>query len=221
MDRALAEIETRARSGLADGLRPLHDALETRVEGARQTFVTRATVALVAHLERHGELEIWRYDPCGLRALLRSAFQRYARAVGRHGGDSMAAAASELNALWARAYDLPEARALLEPPPLPAPDAPVVLGQTIALDLRGSWWTRFWRRRRGYQACAGDFERLIREETQPILQALLTDHARSYEVALARALEEFLGANRKIMLDLARGGAPGGSKDADDTREAA
>ncbi|PWJ19340.1 dynamin family protein [Jannaschia seohaensis] len=221
LEEAISEIEERARRRFADGLGPLHAALEERVDGARQVFVRRALVALVSHLELHGEMAVWRYDSCGLRALLRSAFQRYVRAVGRHGTDGMAAVSAEFNALYREAFDLRDAPPMLEAPPLPAPDAPVVLGQTIALDLRGTWWTRFWRRRKGYQACADDFERLIHEETQPILQTLLSDNAKGYEASLRAALGDFLDANRRVLLDLARAGASNASENLAQTMEIA
>ncbi len=201
--RALSEIESKTRAGLVAGLAQLHGGLAERTEAARQTFVARATTALVSHLELYGELSVWSYDPCGLRVLLRSAFQRYVRGVSHHAAESMAAASAELSALYREAFVSNGAPPTLEPPPLPAPDAPIVLGQTIALDLRGSWWVRFWRRRKGYRACADDFATLIRQETQPILNALLTDNAARYEATLVCTLMEFIEANRKIMLDLA------------------
>jgi hypothetical protein len=207
--KALAEIEQRARTRLAADLQPLHQTLTDRIEAARRTFVARATAALVDHLERYGELTVWNYDPCGLRVLLRAAFQRHVSAASRHGSENMTTVAAELNALYASAFTLDAAaQPALTPPPLPVPDAPVVLGQTIALDLRGSWWMRFWRRRTGYKACANDFARLIREETQPMLHALVNENAHRYEASLETALVAFVEANRRIMLDLAEGRRP-------------
>ena len=201
--RALDELEYNARSRLIAGLLEHQRGLADRIENSRQTFVSRATAAVVEHLETCGDLDVWTYDPCGLRVLLRSSFQRYVRAVTRHGEDSMSTAAADVGALYRQAFDLGGASPSFEPPALPQPDPPVVLGQTIALDLRSSWWTRFWRRRKGYQACADDFARLIREETQPILNTLMSDNAQRFEAAMIAVLAEFLSANRRIILDMA------------------
>ncbi|MCC1493801.1 dynamin family protein [Cognatishimia sp. F0-27] len=201
---ALDSIEQAARSRFLHGLAPLRHGLMERIETSRQTFVNRATAALLKHLEAYGELEVWSYDPCGLRVLLRSSFQRYVRSASRHGSDCLNRAAADLNALYEQAFALDSARPTLEPPPVPTPEPPVVLGQTIALDLRSTWWSRFWRRRKGYQSCADDFAHLIRQETQPILDTLVTDHAQGFEASLHHALSEFLATNRSILLDIAR-----------------
>ena len=86
------------------------------------------------------------------------------------------------------------------------PDPPVVLGQTIALDLSGNWWTRFWRCRRGYKNCADDFAKLIHAETRPIVDSLITENAQAFEAALNLTLEEFLATNRRIIEDMAKYG---------------
>ncbi|KUF11092.1 dynamin family protein [Pseudoponticoccus marisrubri] len=203
---ALDGIEARAREGLATGLTMAQRALVERIEKSRQTFVGRATAAVIAHLENYGELEQWSYDPCGLRVLLRSSFQRHVRGVTRLGEDALSGAAQEIAALYAEAFAL--SLPPLQAPPVPQADPPIVLGQTIALDLRASWWTRFWRRRRGYKACTEDFARLIEQETQPILNALLSENAARFEADVADTLATFLAANRRILLDLADGVPP-------------
>ena len=209
LTNALAEIESNAHSRLMTSLAPLQHSLVERIENSRRTFVSRATAALLKHLELYGELEVWTYDPCGLRVLLRSSFQRYVQAVTKHGNESMAAAATDITKLYREAFDLNGIQPTLEPPPLPIPDAPVVLGQTIALDLRGTWWSRFWRRRHGYKGCADDFAQLIREETQTMLDTLVSENAQGFEAAVFTALAEFMSANRKIMLGLVNGQARG------------
>ncbi|MDU8913553.1 dynamin family protein [Aestuariicoccus sp. MJ-SS9] len=203
LQQALNEVEHAARLRLVSGLAPLQRSLSGRIETSRQTFVDRATAAVIRHMEAHGAVEVWRYDPCGLRVLLRSAFQRYVRAASNLGSESLAAAAADLSALYARAFDLQGTSPAIEPPPLPQPDPPVVLGQSIALDLQGNWWSRFWRRRKGYKACAEDFASLIRQETEPMLKALMSDNAERFEEALLETLSEFLATHRKIMLGMA------------------
>ncbi len=211
---ALDAIENDARTKLISGLAPLQRGLGERIEKSRQTFVERATAGVIKHLETYGELEVWTYDPSGLRVLLRSGYQHYARGVLRHGGECMAAAAADISALYQQAFDSGDTAPTIAPPPMPQPDPPVVLGQTIALDLQGNWWSRFWRRRRGYRACANDFAKLIQEETQPMIERLLTENAEPFEKALIATLDEFLAANRKVILEMAGTGARGSKAEA-------
>ncbi len=206
--RTLDLIEHDARTKLMSGLAPLQRGLGERIERSRQTFVERATEGVIRHLEKYGDLEVWTYDPSGLRVLLRSGYQHYARGVLRHGSECMAAAAADITALYQQAFGSFDVAPTIAPPPMPQLDPPVVLGQTIALDLQGNWWSRFWRRRRGYRACANDFANLIQEETQPMIERLLEENVAPFEKALIATLAEFLAANRKVILDMAGTAAP-------------
>lgn len=217
LDQALSQITIACHDRLVSGLDPLRQSFAERIDHSRQTFVSRATAAVVKHLEDYGELEVWSYDPCGLRVLLRSSFQRHIRAVNKHATACMAGAAADISALYGRAFDLDGAPAALEPAPLPRPDPPLVLGKTIALDLRSSWWSRFWRRRNGYTAYAEDFARLIHEETQPLLNALVEDNAGAFEQALVRALDDFMQTNANILRDIASGQRPPSTPPVPDT----
>ncbi|WP_425100121.1 dynamin family protein [Tropicibacter sp. S64] len=204
----LDAIEQAARSRLVSGLVPVQESLVERISASRQTFVARAAEAAVKHLETYGEMEVWTYDPCGLRVLLRSSYQRYVHAVAKHGTASMAEAAAGISALYDEAFDLEGAKPEMAPPPLPQPDPPVVLGQTIALDLRGTWWSRFWRRRKGHAARADDFAQLIQSETQPILNRLVSENAQQFEDAMIETLAGFLASHRRILLDMAGTASP-------------
>ena len=203
LDQELSLIATACADRLTKGLAPLRQSFAERIGNSRQTFVSRATAAVIQHLEKYGELERWTYDPCGLRVLLRSSFQRHIRAVSKLGEECLLTAASEISALYGRAFDLGGIPLVLEPAPLPNPEPPVVLGQTIALDLRSSWWSRFWQRRKGYSSYTKDFACLIHEETQPLLDVLIENHAKQFEQALVHALNDFISANANIMLGIA------------------
>ncbi|WP_136440787.1 dynamin family protein [Pacificoceanicola onchidii] len=200
---AFDAVEQSARQALIAGIEPLQHAFIDRIDASRKTFVARATEAVIRHLEMYGELEVYTYDPSGLRVLLRSGYQRHVRAVGKHGVATMAAAAAEISALYEKAFDLGAVPPEMDPPPLPQAAPPIVLGQTIALDLRGTWWSRFWRRRKGYDACADDFARLIHDETQPMLNRLVSENAQHFEDAVIETLGDYLATHRKILLGMA------------------
>ncbi len=83
------------------------------------------------------------------------------------------------------------------------PPPPVILGSTIALDVKGNWWTSWWRRRRSYQNFAEEYSALIDAEIEPFLVSLRADHAEVYAHAARQILKEFIDAQRAHLLDLA------------------
>ena len=201
--REFETIEKQASARLDTKLSQTENTFLSRVENARQTFLSRATSSLIKHLDCFGDGEVWEYDPSGLRILLRSAYQVFVRGVSKAGQDVFEATADEVSALYQSAFELHGQNPRIAPPPLPVAHPPIALGQTIALDLRGSWWTRFWRRRRGYEAFSDDFAKLIHEETVPIVSTLREQNAEAYSDAMCSALREFIAEQREIVSGLA------------------
>lgn len=198
------QIESAAFTALEQKLHGVQESFATRTENARRTFQSRAAASLSDHLEAQGDGQVWTYDPAGLRMLLRTAYQVFAQGAGKAGQEVLATAAAEIDTVFREAFALDDNTPRIAPPPLPAALPPVALGQTIALDLRGSWWSRFWRRKRGFQALADDFARLIHEETGPVVATLRQDCAEPHIEALRAALAEFIQAQRDIVLGLAQ-----------------
>ena len=203
ISREFDTIEKQAFATLDVKLSQTENTFLSRVENARQTFLTRATSSLVKHLESYGDGEVWTYDPSGLRILLRSAYQVFVRGASKAGKDVFETTADEISALYQAAFELHGQDTRIAPPPLPSARPPVALGQTIALDLRGSWWTRFWRRRRGYEAFSEDFSKLIHEETVPIVATLRAQNAEAYSEAMCGALRDFICEQKEIVSGLA------------------
>jgi hypothetical protein len=91
----------------------------------------------------------------------------------------------------------------LEPPPVPDPPPPVTLGQTIALDIKGNWWTRWWRRRRSYAAFAEEFSGMIDAEIAPMIEALKQDHADVFRDMALKELRRFVAGQRTTLMAMA------------------
>ncbi|CAM9926384.1 unnamed protein product, partial [Chrysoparadoxa australica] len=198
------QIEDRAHAALESGLDKVHRSFAGRTDNARRAFLGRATGSLIKHLEQFGEDEIWTYDPSGLRMLLRSAYKVFAQGAGKTGTDVLTNAANDISALYHHAFGLASDGPAIAPPPLPTVPAPIGLGQTIALDLRGSWWARFWRRQRGYEAFSEDFARLIHEETKPVVETLHQQCAAPHTQAMRQTLSDFMQGQRDVILGLAQ-----------------
>lgn len=200
---AFHDLEAKALAQLDAKLDKVSEAFLQRSDNAQRTFLSRATGSLVKHLKAHGEDELWTYDPSGLRMLLRSAYRVYAQGAAKATNEAFSYITDEINQVFQNAFELGEDGPKLLAPPLPGPPAPVGIGQTIALDLRGGWWSRFWRRRRGYEAFADDFAKLIHEETRPVVDALWRDCAEPHRENLRMALTDFIQAQREIILGTA------------------
>jgi hypothetical protein len=206
--RALAAafdaIAAQAEADLAGRLDTALASLETRLNASRGTFLSRATAALLHHLDAAGDAEVWTYDPSGLRALLRSGYHLFTGKAARAAEAVFAETAQAVAELGATSFALDPERFALEPPATPEPPVPVMLGQTIALDIRGNWWTRWWRRRRSPQAYAEEFSALIDAEIAPVLTELQRGHAAAYADRLKALLTDFLAAERASLMDLAQ-----------------
>ncbi|RBI87634.1 hypothetical protein DRV85_01540 [Rhodosalinus halophilus] len=194
-ERSLEQLDARFDAALRD--------LDGRLDGARRTFVARATSALARHLETNGEERVWTYDPSGLRVLLRAAYRVFAVAVAKSSKEIALGMTSEIRDACIGAFEIPEEDFALEGPPVPQPPAPISLGKTIALDIGGSWWSRWWRRRRNPQAYAEEFADLIAAEVEPMIAALRTEHAEAYRDAVKASLREFAETQRASLRELA------------------
>ncbi|WP_375688552.1 dynamin family protein [Pseudooceanicola sp. LIPI14-2-Ac024] len=180
----------------------LQQNFQERVESARQRFLSRATTALIKHLDIYGENEVWTYDPTGLRLLLRSSYAVFVKSAHKIGDEALTTSAARISDLYRMGFEVQDQDFALQPPPLPEAAPPVVLGQTIALDMSGGWWSRFWRRYRGYDAYVDSFSKLIFEETKPIADALKADNADALEQAMRETLCGFLEGQRAIIAEM-------------------
>ncbi len=199
----IANVMRDAESDLKSELDKFTEYLESRLDSSRKTFLQRATASLVKHLEEHGEKQVWTYDPAGLRVLLRSGYQVFSAKATRATGTIFQKTATSLEGLFLGAFELPGGAFQLEPPPVPNTPPPVTLGQTIALDIKGNWWTRWWRRRRSYSAFAEEFSGMIDAEIAPLIDALKKDHADVFRDTATKELRRFVAGQRTTLMAMA------------------
>lgn len=205
--QALGRLQQQSIVSLQQALAALEDGFDQKVDRSHRTFLTRATEALAKHLEFYGEQSEWTYDPAGLRILLNSAYKIYGTKC--QGAYTRAAkeAVQGYQALYHQALGLAEG--VFDPhiPPPPRIPPPVSLGQTIALDLRGSWWKGWWMRRRSYEAHAKSFFNLIKAETDSLVDDLTGDQAQVVRADMLDQLQCFLTEQTEGLASLTDGGA--------------
>lgn len=174
-----------------------------RLDRSHRSFLERATGSLLQHLEAHGQDQVWEYDPTGLRILMRTAYQVFGRNAQGGTKKVLLATAQEYATIYHRLFDVDDDNFGIEAPTPPRIPSPVLLGQTIALDMKGTWWTKWWHKRRGFRNFATQFADMIKAETDPIVDALRGPHAESVRDEARQALTEFLAEQRAILTRVA------------------
>jgi hypothetical protein len=202
IERRIAEIEQATRAEIDRAFTSQLDAFGVRLDRAHHSFLDRATAALIDHLEKYGEGAVWSYEPTGLRMLLRSACQVFGARIQADARKSLETAAHRIAATYRDAFRLGEDFAI-DAPDAPRINPPVAIAQTIALDIKGTWWRRWWLKRRGYRSFAKEFYKMIMEETSPMIDELRQDHAETIRANLLTTLDGFLDEQREVLVALA------------------
>jgi hypothetical protein len=199
----LRRIEACGLRALEEEFSAAIEAYHVRLDRSHWNFLDRAAVSLISHLEEHGDQAVWTYEPEGLRMLLRSSYHVFGARVQGLSRKVLESTASEIAALYRRAFGIDQEFAI-DPPPSPRVPPPVVIGQTIALDLKGNWWRNWWRRRRGYRTYTAEFSEMIRQETDPIIQDLKATLSSSVRNEAASTLREFIAEQRAALLSFGK-----------------
>ncbi|KIT15277.1 dynamin family protein [Jannaschia aquimarina] len=196
------QVARTTREHLQDGLAADFAKFAERVDQVHERFVERALDSLLGHLEEHGEGSVWSYSPDGLRVLMRSAHQVMRRNVTKTGTTAFKLAARQLTDIYGHIFDVEATNFAVAAPDMPDIPPPVTLAQTIALDVKTSWWKGWWGKRRGYRAFAKDFRALIEAETAPMVDELKVKQADEIRGLAMGRLEEFIAEQRDVLADI-------------------
>lgn len=173
-----------------------------RTDRAHQQFIERATQSLISHLEKYGPMAGWKYDPTGLRILVRSGYSVFSKRVQSntktHLTESLTGVAELYSSLFGASVEGIQL-SLPEPPDIPPP---VSIGQTIALDFNDGWWLSWWKRLRGYDAFAKQFHDLIASETEDFLQQLKTIQTDEVRKLALSVMDTFFDDQRNILTEI-------------------
>lgn len=198
----LLEVEARGYDELRQKFETLITQFQARAERSHQSFLERATASLIKHLERYGEGAVWHYDPAGLRVLLRTSYKVFGVKTHNTAQKVFDSSAQEIRDIYTQAFTSLGADFKIEAPRPARIAPPVFLGQTIALDMQGSWWKSWWQRRRGYQALASGFHKMIMDETDPIVSELKDAQAKSIYDSAKSILTEFFEEQRTTLMGI-------------------
>ena len=170
-------------------------------------FVDDATDDLVKHLRNHHGDQNWTYNSARLRMLLWFAHDKFAGMITPEVRRVYGDVAARLTALYPKVLGLEMEGFQIEPPLAPGIPAPIGLGKTIAVDLGGRWWSRWFQRRRGIKTHAKDYRILINQEIETIIDDLMTHQLSPVFKEMRETLSGFLKDQLQTALDLLKDAA--------------
>ncbi|MFP7675476.1 dynamin family protein [Marivita sp. S0852] len=200
----LRQNEARLVAELDSKLDALFHSYEQRVDQAHKRFLDRAVDSLLDHLERKGPSELWQYSPDGLRVLLRSSYHMLSRKAEKATKDIFLAGASSITETYQNMLSATVDGFRITPPQPPSFPPPATLGQTIALDMQGSWWSGWWQRRKGYRSYADEFYKLIEAETAPMINDMKVTQTEDIRKIAIAELIDFLSEQCGILTDVSQ-----------------
>lgn len=211
--QVMDELKQDYDAKIADITAGLREKLMARMQNAEANFVKRATDSLIAHLEQYGEQGTWQYDPAGLRMLQKAAYFSFARNMRSQVGAIYGQATADLEGIYRGLLGNHLGEFGIEAPATPRVPPPLGIGRTIALDLQSTWWRRWWQKRKGYEAFAADYARLISSEARSISQDIEENQVAAVLENIRSGLHDFLKEHEETLLEIARMGGEAPQKD--------
>ncbi|WP_170605376.1 dynamin family protein [Ruegeria arenilitoris] len=184
----------------------LRDKVLERLASAEANFVKRATDSLIAHLEQNGEEGTWQYDPAGLRTLQKAAYFSFGRSMRKEAGAIYSSAATDVESLYLKLLGNHLGEFNIEAPIVPRVPPPLGIGRTIALDLQSTWWRRWWQKRKGFEAYAADYTRLISSEANSITKDIEENQIAAVLENVRAGMADFLAEQKDTLLSISKSG---------------
>ncbi|WP_299987589.1 dynamin family protein [uncultured Ruegeria sp.] len=201
-DEAIAKVSAEYEKKTSELTTKLRDKVLERLASAEANFVKRATDSLISHLEQNGEQGTWQYDPAGLRTLQKAAYFSFARSMRKEAGVLYASAAADVEALYQKLLGNHLGEFNIEAPIVPRVPPPLGIGRTIALDLQSTWWRRWWQRRKGFEAYAADYTRLIASEANSITKDIEENQIAAVLENVRATLTDFMAEQKDTLLSI-------------------
>lgn len=186
------------RKGLSANLDKILADLDNNIflptlEAIKKSHVEEARGALLEEISQNtAEQQEWVFDPTSLRADLRTAYEDFTQDVTREIAAFYANVAETFTKIYSERLGVDIADFQFNAPQVPEVPPPVVLGKTIAIDMGGNWWGRWWQRRRNIKNDAGEYAMLIDAEIQTIIDDLCDSQVDELFCDIRAVLDKFM-----------------------------
>jgi hypothetical protein len=134
--------------------------------------------------------------------LQKAAYFSFARSMRKEAGSLYSTAASDVEALYQKLLGNHLGEFAIEAPIVPRVPPPLGIGRTIALDLQSTWWRRWWQRRKGFEAYAADYTRLIASEANSITKDIEENQVAAVLENVRAVLSDFLREQKETLLSI-------------------
>ncbi|WP_170479743.1 dynamin family protein [Ruegeria arenilitoris] len=205
-EKAIVTVSEEYERKVSELTTKLRDKVLERLASAEANFVKRATDSLIAHLEQNGEEGTWQYDPAGLRTLQKAAYFSFGRSMRKEAGAIYSSAATDVESLYLKLLGNHLGEFNIEAPIVPRVPPPLGIGRTIALDLQSTWWRRWWQKRKGFEAYAADYTRLISSEANSITKDIEENQIAAVLENVRAGMADFLAEQKDTLLSISKSG---------------
>jgi len=134
--------------------------------------------------------------------LMRTAYQVMRRNYTKQMNAVFADISKSLTEAYAQVFDVTNENFSVVPPTLPDLPPPVTIAQTIVLDVKTSWWKRWWGGRKGYTAFSDGFRELIEAETSKMVDDLKVGQTDEIRAMAKQVLADFLDEQLGVLDDI-------------------
>ncbi|MEM6695650.1 MAG: dynamin family protein [Pseudomonadota bacterium] len=170
----IADVHDRVLKSFDERVAGVRAHLVERLDRAQDTFVESATEALQSHINAFSEAGTWTHDPTSLRMMMRTAYVSACGRLRREGESAFDTVLDGVQEILETDLGVYREGSSIEFPEQQQHKAPTILARTIALDLQGRWWRKFWRFGREH-AAQKRYRATIVAETTPIIDGLMDD----------------------------------------------
>ncbi|MEL6678719.1 MAG: dynamin family protein [Pseudomonadota bacterium] len=194
-DDLFDRLDTLVGTALADAaadMQAAEDGLRAGLASAAVDFRDRKCAALAEELARSGRFNGWRVDSTELRQMLKDVYFSGTDAYRTQLAERMDALGAHLAPFYSEVFAGTDTRIEIPRPAMPLASAPVALSGTLAIDMEGRWWGRWFGLRRAPEEHVHALGQLIRAETDDLTAKLDADHIQDFLAECRATLRRFL-----------------------------
>ncbi|QHQ35262.1 dynamin family protein [Algicella marina] len=189
---------------MADVLDAEMHTFTTSVEKVVSGFRMKETRALAASLNAKDAGAIWASDTAPLRRDLKDTFVEFSERVRRNLHIEYATVAKGVE----DAYRLTttDDQVSVDAPQVPLAPVPTIVSRKLAMDMGGSWWSRWLGGARKADTRVREFAEILDREVEPVVAELCDNQAETYLMAGRAKIAEFVAQHCETLERLSKMG---------------
>lgn len=197
----LDQIMRHCDAQTVEELEGISKTLENSLAEALNIFIERETAEMLAVYAKGQDISGWEADGNMLRRDLKAGFKVFEDQFQARMTDVFDTFGQEIKKCYETVLGDSGEQVLLEPPVIPTITAPLAIAKTIAMDMGGSWWNRWFGGKKSADQYKDEFQRIARAEVEPIIKEIRENHAQAAFKNAFNELREFALQHSTTLLD--------------------